>query len=349
MRRRSPAAVQKWVDSIPANSNSSDQTESPSSQQCNSNDVECENANNDNNPESSKSQTVTDDSENNNPKENNCSSAAVRSAPPPPPPTPQNKPLSIFNKGKISELYQKLDLNKKRYNILKAKSIEKLDKLKNMNLDHHIKNKKLSTGDSTGMNRSEMTDSTKPPIDTQQLEIFEFDENLDMAAVTTSTPDEMTPNNSSASKYSDTQLRQKLRMANIGRSFSENRASEMDESNNFQINERNNSCPNEIPNMTMMMGLNKKMDNFNICTSIQNCDSTCDRFNSDNVLAARSFSFSDRQRTLFRDNSVQSDSSHCSSVESLLESRKPDPESILINLGFGPVETEDVLSKIPKR
>lgn len=47
---------------------------------------------------------------------------------------------------------------------------------------------------------------------------------------------------------------------------------------------------------------------------------------------------------------LQSDSSHCSSVESLLEARKPDAEAILINLGFGPVHgSDDVVSKIPKR
>lgn len=48
--------------------------------------------------------------------------------------------------------------------------------------------------------------------------------------------------------------------------------------------------------------------------------------------------------------SSQSDSSHCSSVESLLEARKPDAEAILINLGFGPARgSDDVVSKIPKR
>lgn len=56
-----------------------------------------------------------------------------------------------------------------------------------------------------------------------------------------------------------------------------------------------------------------------------------------------------RKGFLIRDNSVHSDSSHYSSVDSLLESRKPDPEAILINLGFGPVESEDILSRIPKR
>lgn len=54
---------------------------------------------------------------------------------------------------------------------------------------------------------------------------------------------------------------------------------------------------------------------------------------------------------LLRDSSIsmQSDSSRYSSVDSLLESRKPDPEAILINLGFGPVGTDDMLSRIPKR
>ncbi|KAH8416139.1 hypothetical protein KR222_009313 [Zaprionus bogoriensis] len=54
---------------------------------------------------------------------------------------------------------------------------------------------------------------------------------------------------------------------------------------------------------------------------------------------------------LLRDSSMSmhSDSSRYSSVDSLLESRKPDPEAILINLGFGPVGTEDMLSRIPRR
>lgn len=36
---------------------------------------------------------------------------------------------------------------------------------------------------------------------------------------------------------------------------------------------------------------------------------------------------------LTRDPSLQSDSSHCSSVESLLELRRADPEAILLGLG----------------
>lgn len=37
--------------------------------------------------------------------------------------------------------------------------------------------------------------------------------------------------------------------------------------------------------------------------------------------------------------------SHCSSMESLLESRKPDPEEILLELGFGGVEESDTVSR----
>ncbi|XP_048514582.1 uncharacterized protein LOC105684324 isoform X1 [Athalia rosae] len=55
---------------------------------------------------------------------------------------------------------------------------------------------------------------------------------------------------------------------------------------------------------------------------------------------------------LARDPSFQSDSSHCSSVESLLEWRKADPEAILLGLGFGypssPQENGST-ARIPKR
>lgn len=53
---------------------------------------------------------------------------------------------------------------------------------------------------------------------------------------------------------------------------------------------------------------------------------------------------------LFRDSSIQSDdASNCSSVESVLELRKPDPEAVLLGLGFGPPKATDYLTRIPKR
>lgn len=52
-----------------------------------------------------------------------------------------------------------------------------------------------------------------------------------------------------------------------------------------------------------------------------------------------------------KDVSIQSDdtSSHCSSVESMLELRKPDPEAVLLGLGFGPPHQGSSASRIPQR
>lgn len=56
-------------------------------------------------------------------------------------------------------------------------------------------------------------------------------------------------------------------------------------------------------------------------------------------------------RMLGRDLSVHSEidaCSHCSSVESVLELRKPDPEAVLLGLGFGP-NSDSMVSRIPPR
>ncbi|KAJ8954519.1 hypothetical protein NQ318_000751 [Aromia moschata] len=57
------------------------------------------------------------------------------------------------------------------------------------------------------------------------------------------------------------------------------------------------------------------------------------------------------RRFLTKDLSIQSDdgSSRCSSVESVLELRKPDPEAVLLGLGFGPSNNSTSASRIPDR
>lgn len=54
---------------------------------------------------------------------------------------------------------------------------------------------------------------------------------------------------------------------------------------------------------------------------------------------------------LGRELSAQSDdnSSYCSSVESVLESRRPDAETVLLGLGFGPPHSVRNLTRIPQR
>ncbi|CAG9768227.1 unnamed protein product [Ceutorhynchus assimilis] len=52
---------------------------------------------------------------------------------------------------------------------------------------------------------------------------------------------------------------------------------------------------------------------------------------------------------LLRDCSFQSDDSQCSSIESVLELRKPDPEEVLLGLGFGPKSNLNVGGRIPAR
>lgn len=57
------------------------------------------------------------------------------------------------------------------------------------------------------------------------------------------------------------------------------------------------------------------------------------------------------KKFLSRDRSFQSDdgSSYCSSLESYLEMRRPDPEEMLLDLGFGPKPGSEGKAKIPSR
>ncbi|KAK5646936.1 hypothetical protein RI129_005400 [Pyrocoelia pectoralis] len=53
---------------------------------------------------------------------------------------------------------------------------------------------------------------------------------------------------------------------------------------------------------------------------------------------------------LAREASIQSDDvSLCSSLESMLELRRPDPEAVLLGLGFGPSQNTKTVSRIPQR
>lgn len=141
-------------------------------------------------------------------------------------------------------------------------------------------------------------------------------------------------------------LRNKFYLADIGRSFSEHQDDDA-----IIIGERNISAPSSSIAIQNNNNNNSKT-NGNYFERRAYSVSPTQRSLKRGTLS-RDHSLSDhssRHRTqLSKGNSFQSDSSHCSSVESLLDARKPDPEAILRHLGFGPAHQEDLLSRIPKR
>lgn len=136
-------------------------------------------------------------------------------------------------------------------------------------------------------------------------------------------------------------LRNKFYLADIGRSFSEHQDDEA-----IIIGERNISAPS-----SSIAIQNNNRSNGNFYERRSYSVSPTQRGLKRGVLS-RDHSLSDSSRhrnQLSKGSSFQSDSSHCSSVESLLDARKPDSEAILRQLGFGPAHQEDLLSRIPKR
>lgn len=150
----------------------------------------------------------------------------------------------------------------------------------------------------------------------------------------------------------------------IGRSFSEMN----DDDDSFAISEGNNSCPNPSSlNTSSSINEHGSAGNLTRSVPVSPIPRTSSKLSihqehlgqhstpGGQLLQQHSMvdqsSHSRRRSTmLVKDSSLQSDSSRCSSVESLLNARKPDPEKILLNLGFGPApHSTDVLAKIPKR
>uniref|UniRef100_A0A182TBJ4 ITPR-interacting domain-containing protein n=1 Tax=Anopheles maculatus TaxID=74869 RepID=A0A182TBJ4_9DIPT len=143
----------------------------------------------------------------------------------------------------------------------------------------------------------------------------------------------------------------------IGRSFSEMN----DDDDSFAISECNNSCPNPSSLNTSSSINNGSINNLTRSVPVSPIPRTSSKLSiqqdpqqhqlqQQQQQQQQQSSQRRRSTMLVKDSSLQSDSSRCSSVESLLNARKPDPEKILLNLGFGPgPHSTDVLAKIPKR
>lgn len=140
-------------------------------------------------------------------------------------------------------------------------------------------------------------------------------------------------------------LRHKFHLGDIGRSFSENQDDE-----SIVIGERNISAPSSsIAIENNNRGHSDYFERRAFSVSPTQSNARRSILFRDQSLNERSSSRTSGGAKLNRDSSLQSDSSRCSSVESLLDARRPDSEAILRHLGFGPVQQEDLLSKIPKR
>uniref|UniRef100_A0A182JKG4 ITPR-interacting domain-containing protein n=1 Tax=Anopheles atroparvus TaxID=41427 RepID=A0A182JKG4_ANOAO len=145
----------------------------------------------------------------------------------------------------------------------------------------------------------------------------------------------------------------------IGRSFSEMN----DDDDSFAISECNNSCPNPS-SLNTSSSINEHGSAGNLTRSVPVSPiprtssklsihqeqlvqhSTPAQLQQQHSLVEQSSHSRRRSTMLVKDSSLQSDSSRCSSVESLLNARKPDPEKILLNLGFGPApHSTDVFLK----
>ena len=250
-----------------------------------------------------------------------------------------NKKKSSYfysGKNKINEFYEKINLNKSKYSLVKTKKMD-------------IKEKVEQCQQSLSKNRKSFEKLADEIVPEQAIFHLEEEENAvdyEKNNILKNSDDDEEQDRENIEKISkqpkmrdigrsrseNPSLKKRYNLQEIGRSFSE-----MKDDENIENIERNHTYP-----YPMSSSLNTSS---NLALSTQN-------------MFAKSVPVSPiprkeckmrRRQTLMKDNSLQSDSSHCSSVESLLNARKPDPEMILVNLGFGPANTSDVLTKIPKR
>ncbi|XP_055620428.1 uncharacterized protein LOC129764887 isoform X2 [Toxorhynchites rutilus septentrionalis] len=309
--------------------------------------------------------------------------------------TRKTSSLASIGKIKINEFYDKLNMNKAKYNLIKARNID----IRNMigaskdsinqklqqpqqppnnfelppklivaveakdepmvepivveneggtNPERSETSGKLSTADIYEFSFDESfpkDDDVPDPSEDDEKENFEVSPQLyDIYLNPPKTYQRMGIGKIGRSSSENPRISRRFNLMEIGRSFSE-----MNDDDNFIIGEGNNSCPNPSSLNTSSSINNSSTNILARSVPVSPIPRTSSKLS---IHQENSLSDSPRRRStmLMKDSSLQSDSSRCSSVESLLNARKPDPERILLNLGFGPApHSTDVLSKIPKR
>lgn len=282
--------------------------------------------------------------------------------------------IKLLGKAKINEFYDKVRINKARFDNLKRRgSMDKSgSNISESNISETDENDvQKKGGEGIGLSSTQNSfNNTKEDISlSDSLEVSENNDSLfvtsrKMPLAIIGRSSTSCGCSSSTNQIETNELQpppkptmksnkaQKHLLGNIGRSFSEQNDDE--NSSSFILNERSRSYSHVEEDGQTSKNSNDS-DNNIVSSSLptffglKSVPVSPVPLHKGVMSREASLSDSSRRKSLLRDSSVQSDSSHCSSVESLLEARKPDPEAILINLGFGPAQSEDVISKIPKR
>lgn len=297
-----------------------------------------------------------------------------------------NTTSTILAKSKLTELYDKFGISKKRYDYFKARKMEAKRILSNaksrflasaaaqddLSNDHDSSLLGFSDDDDVTRNMcAESMDTNAIGMDTSTDELSHLSHSNELLLVHDDndirrpTDDEddsfnvsmPSVNDGSTSQLSTSRripmadigrstsdnprLRNKTYLGDIGRSFSENQ-----DDDTIFIGERNISAPSSsiaIQNNNRPNGALYERRAYSVSPTQRG-------LKRGTLSREQSLSDSSRHRHhLSKGSSFQSDSSHCSSVESLLDARKPDPEAILRQLGFAPAYQENLLSRIPSR
>lgn len=274
---------------------------------------------------------------------------------------------SVLSRAKISEFYNKLNINRKRYGFIKERRMAAREIL------NEAKERFMRPKSSETIDKGDVSDNEKDLSSNEALQIdnatlgcdsaIEMDASTEEISHLSQSIDNMSINDSchlSMQSISDGLLnvgrkacigeigrstsdnpraQNKVILADIGRSFSEHQDDEA-----ILIGERNISAPS-----SSIAIHGSRPNRGHLERRAYSVSPTQRNLKRGILMRDHSLCESPSRNILRKENSFQSDSSHCSSVESLLDARKPDPEAILRHLGFGPVQQEDMLSRIPQR
>lgn len=271
-----------------------------------------------------------------------------------------------ISKAKINEFYNKLSISRNKFNALReqrmdaknlieeakerlsasraklAKDIEDADDTNDVAVTDRIATIKVCDTLDMDLSLDDLSRSTENISDSLTMSMQSIDEGPSTSASHLNVGRKIAIGEIGRSTSDNPRIRNKFNLGDIGRSFSESKDDEA-----IVIGERHISAPTS----------SIAIENNNSRGHAAYLERRAYSVSPTQTSVRRGILFRDQSLNdgstkggaLNRESSIQSDSSRCSSVESLLDARRPDSEAILRHLGFGPVQQEDLLTKIPKR